>query len=198
MAAKPVTRPEYVPRMYAGLFIDNRQVGFLKFELKPNPVAGKPNSTVSLINAVNSTSTLLLGHGDGLTRVQDVQGVITDNQDSKFTIKYNFLGQHVDYVEIFSVFLDAIATVARSDVTGTGAYVNSPSISGTAALNVHETSAPLSWWRLIRTLTLLWELMSGGGHFQEVDFEIFYDGSKIGEGFLMSLAPSKTSMMSSG
>ena len=78
MAAKPVVRPDYVPRMSAGLFINNRQVGLLKFQLKQDPEAGTPNSTVSLINAVDSTSTLLLGHGDGLTGVQDEHGEITD------------------------------------------------------------------------------------------------------------------------
>ena len=198
MAAKPVIRPQYVPSMYAGLFIDNRQVGFLKFRPKQNPVAGTPNSTVGLIDAINSTSTLLLAHGDGLTGIQDDQGVITDELDSKFTIRYSFTRQHIGFVEIFSMFLDAVATAARPDVTATGAYVNSPSLSGTAGLNVHETFSPLSWSRLIRTLVLLWELLGGGGHSQEVDFEMFYDGSTIGAGFLLSMPLSKTSMMSSG
>ena len=197
LAAKPVTRPEYTPRMYAGLFIDNQQVGFLKWQLKQNLVAGVPNSTVSLINAVNSTSTRLLAGGDGLAVVQGVSGVITDPKDSKFTVKYDIWGKHIDIVELFSAFLDAMATAARPDIAATGAYVNSVSISGTAALNVHQVMSPLSWSRLIRTLTLLWELLAPRNKDDEIEFEMFYDGRIIGGGFLMSLALSNTSMVSS-
>ena len=99
---------------------------------------------------------------------------------------------------MFSLFLDAMATVARSDMTATHAYINSASRSGTAALNVHETNSGLSWSRLMKTLALIWELVYWNGHLHEIDFEMFYDGSTIGEGFLMSLALSKTSMVSSG
>ena len=198
LAAKPVTRPEYTPKMYAGLFIDNQQVGYLKWHPRQNLVADVPNSTVSLINAVNSTSTGLLAGGDGLAGVQDDSGVIRDPKDSRFTIKYSIWGKHIETVEIFSVFLDAMATAARPDMTtATGAHVNSASISGTAALNVHQVLSPLSWSRLIRTLTLLWEMLARGGKDQEIDFEMWYDGKFIGQGFLMSLALSNTSMVSS-
>ena len=193
MAAKFVVKQHYVPSMYAGLFINNRQVGFLKFQLIQT--AGTPNSTVSLINAVDSTSTLLLGHGDGLTGIQDEHGEITDKEDSNFTIKYNKLGQRIEYMEIFSLFLSAMATAARSDMTATDAYINSASRLGTAALNVHETNSGLSWSRLMRTLALIWEADYYTG---DLDFEIFYNGSSIGEGFVMSMARSKTSMVSSG
>ena len=198
LAAKPITRLGYAPRMYAGLFLENRQVGFLKWQPKQNSVADAPSSSsTSLINAVNSTSTLLLAHGDGLTEVQESSGVIVDPRDSKFKIKCKFFEEDIYSTEVFSAFLDAMATAVRSDMTVPGAYVNSPSISGTAALNVHEVISPLSWSRLIRTLTLLWEELLR--HIStDVDFEMFYDESKIGEGFLMSLARSKTSMVSSG
>ena len=196
LAAKPVTRPGFTPRMYAGMFIDNQQVGFLKWQLK-DPEAAVPNSTVSLINTANSASTRLLARGDAVNGIQDVSGVITDPRDSKFTVKYDIWGKHIDEVEIFTAFLDAIATAARSDMTATGAYVNSASISGTAALNVHQVLAPLSWLHLLRTLTLLWELLAAGNRDHEIDFEMFYDGKTIGQGFLVSLALSNTSVVSS-
>ena len=197
LAAKPVTRPGYTPTMYAGMFIDNQQVGFLKWKLKQDPVAAVPNSTVSLINTANSTSTELLAHGDGVTGVQDDSGVITDPRDSNFTVKYSTGGKQIDIVEIFSAFLDAMATAARSDITTTGAHVTSASISGTAALNVHQVLSPLSWTHLIRTLALLWGLLSPGNRDREIDFEMFYDGKFIGQGSLMSLILSNTSMVSS-
>ena len=197
LAAKPFTRPGYTPKMYAGLFIDNQQVGFLKWQPKQSPVAGVPNSTVSLTNAANSTSTRLLANGDGVTGVQDVSGVITDPKDSRFTVKYSFGGKQIDTVEIFSVFLDAMATAPRRDMTGTGAHVNAVSISGTAALNVHQVLAPLSWLHLMRTLTLLWEVLARGNIDQEVDFEVFYAGKFVGQGWLMSLPLANTSMVSS-
>ena len=155
LAARPVTTPGYTPRMYAGMFIDNQQVGYLKWQLKEGPVAGVPNSTAGLINTANSTSAQLLARGDAATGVQDLSGVITDPKDSKFTIKYDIGGKHIDEVERFTAFLDAMATAARSDLTATGAHVDAVSISGTAALNVHKVLAPLSWLHLIRTLTLL-------------------------------------------
>ena len=196
LAAKPVTRPGFTPKMYAGLFIDNEQVGFLKWQLKQSPVAGVLNSSVSLVDAANSTSTRLLAHGDGMTGVQDESGVMTDPKDPKFSVKYSIWGKHIDVVEIFSVFLDAMATAPRRDMTATGAHVNAVSILGTAALNVHQELAPLSWLQLMRTLTLLWEVLARGNRDQEVDFEMFYDGRFVGQGWLMSML-SNTSTVSS-
>ncbi|KAM0798101.1 hypothetical protein BDR22DRAFT_891619 [Usnea florida] len=198
LAAKSVTRPEYTPEMYAGLFIDNQQVGFLKWQLRQDSVSGVPNSTVSLINSVNSTSTRLFARSDGETGVQDLSGVITDHKDPKLTIKYNIFGEHIPIVEISSVFLDAMATAARPDMTATDAYVNSLSISATATVNVHQVTSPLSWKHLIRTVTLLWEMLASGGKDHEIDFEMFYDGIQIGEGSLMSSPLSNTGMVSSG
>ena len=197
LAAKPVTRPSYTPKMYAGLFIDNQQVGFLKWALKQDSVVGIPNRTVSLINTANSTNTLLLAHDNGEAEFQDLSGVITDRKDPKFTIKYNIFGEHIPIVEIFSVFLDAMATAARPDMDGTAAYVNSFSISATATVAVHQTTSPLSWLRLIRTITLLWEMLASGNPDHEIDFEMFYDGTQIGRGSLRSLPLSNTGMVSS-
>ena len=197
LAAKPVTRPGFTPTMYAGMFIDSQQVGFLKWQLKRDPVAAVPNSRVSLINNASSNGTRLLAYGDGVTRVQDTSGVIKDPKDSRFTIKYSIWGKHIDIVEIFSAFLDAMATAARPDMTASGAHVNAVSISGTAALNVHEVFSPLSWSRLIRTLALLWILLVPENNGREMDFELFYDGKWIGQGFLMSMVVSNTSTVSS-
>ena len=197
LAAKPVTRPWYTPQMYAGLFIDNQQVGFLKWALKQDSVVGIPNRTLRLINTSNSTNTLLLAHDNGEAEFQDLSGVITDRKDPKFTIKYNIFGERIPIAEIFSVFLDAMATAARPDMDATAAYVKSFSISATATVAVHQTTSPLSWLRLIRTITLLWEMMAPGGKDHEMEFEMFYDGTQIGRGSLMSLPLSNTGMVSS-
>ncbi|CAD6568597.1 MAG: hypothetical protein ASARMPRED_001872 [Alectoria sarmentosa] len=196
LAVKPITRRGYVPRLYAGLFLQNRQIGFMKWQHKQRAVAGATNGTVDLVDVVNSTSTLQLMHVDGPTSLQVDMGDIVDPRDSQFKITYEVCDKDAHLPETFSAFLDAIATAATYDEFATGAFVNAASVSGDIALNVHgsDVDSSLSWRRLVRTLTLLWENIIMDHNFKELDFEIFYAGRKIGEGFIMNLTAPRTSM----
>lgn len=70
LAAKPITVRGTVPRLHAGLFLDGQQIGFMKWQHKRNPVAGGANSTVSLIDAANSTAVLPARAWGGADRTQ--------------------------------------------------------------------------------------------------------------------------------
>lgn len=196
LAAKPITRRGYVPRLYAGLFLQNRQIGFMKWQHKQRTVAGAANGTVDLVDVVNSTSTLQLMHVDGPTSLQVDKGDIVDPKDSKFKITYEVCDKDAHLPETFSAFLDAMATAATYDEFATGAFVNAVSVSGDIALNVHgsDVDSSFSWRRLVRTLTLLWENVVMDHKFNELDFEVFYAGRKIGEGFIMNMTLPRTSM----
>ncbi|CAF9926346.1 MAG: hypothetical protein ALECFALPRED_003423 [Alectoria fallacina] len=158
LAAKPIIRRGYVPRLYAGLFLQNRQIGFMKWQHRQNVVAGAANGTVDLVNVVNSTSTLQLMHVDGPTSLQVDTGDIVDPKDSKFKITYEVCDKDAHLPETFTAFLDAMVTAATYDDTATGVFINALSVSGDVALNVHGAAvgSSLNWAQLVRTTGPSW------------------------------------------
>lgn len=58
ITAKPITTKGFIPRMYTGFFLENQQLGYMKWQHKRPSLAGEANSTVSLKKSVNSTSVL--------------------------------------------------------------------------------------------------------------------------------------------
>lgn len=196
VAVIPETRQNYVPRLYAGLFFENRQIGFMKWQPIPTSIAGKANNALSPINATASTSALRLFHTDKPTGLRDDTGVLVDKNDSRFKVKYMLFDRPTSLRETFTAFLDAMAIAAPNEATDAGAFVNAVSVSGVVALNMHGTGyhSLLSWKLIVRTLLLLWE---HGDFANEIDFEMAYDGIRIGEGFILNMPASRTSVASS-
>ena len=192
VAVIPETRQNYVPRLYAGLFFENRQIGFMKWQPIPTSIAGEANNTLSPIDAATSTSALRLFHIDKPTGLRDDTGVLVDKNDSRFKVKYMLFDRPASLRETFTAFLDAMAIAAPKEATKAGAFVNAVSVSGVVALNMHGTGyhSLLSWKLIVRTLLLLWE---HGDFANEIDFEMAYDGIRIGEGFILNMPASRTS-----
>lgn len=196
VAVIPMTTQQYVPKLYAGLFLESRQIGFMKWHPKPTSMAGDANNTFNAMNATTSTTVLDLVRGDESTGLRDNTGTLVDKHDSKFMVTYKLSDRPAYYRETFTAVLDAMVIAAPNEATHTGAFVNYVSVSGDVTLNVHGTRTPslLSWKLMVRTFVLLWE---DGDCGNEVDFEMLYDGIKIGEGFILNLTASRTNMVSS-
>lgn len=202
LAAKPIIEQGYQPRLHAGLFLQNRQIGLLQWALKPRSVDTEGNSTMGVLDVGNSTGVLQLEaanspralplvHGDGPASVNAENGTIVDPGDPRFTITYVVTGGNVDARNMFSVFLDALATVAPNDVDATGAYVNAVGVSGDLALNMHGTGAPdvLSWGWLVQALTLIFEeIMWNHRLFKEMDWKLLFSEREIASGFIFNIS----------
>ena len=200
LAAKPITVPGSVPRLYAMMLLDGQQIGFMRWQHRSDPVAGGANGTVTLTDAANLTGVLQLAHRVEPTGLEDTSGVIVDPVDPRFEFSYSVLERDADLPNIFTAFLDVLATAATNDALDTCDVVNAVSFSGDFAVNVHETSvtSQLYWISVIQALRLLWErVIIQDRNFKEIDFKILYDGTVIGAGFTLSFAAARTSVPSS-
>ena len=200
LATKPITVPGNVPKLYAGIFLQNQQIGFLKWQHRRYlTAAGEMNGTVSLIDAANLTSAAQLSRGDEPTRLRESQGTIINPRDPKLKITYTVSDEYASLPETLTAFLDALATAATNEALSSGAFVNAASISGDIALNVHRTSMPstFTWIHLITTLLLLWRDIVEKHYFNDIDFVIWYDESEIAQGYIWNITAPRTNVASS-
>ena len=194
-AAKPITRRGYGPRLYAGLFLENQQIGFLKFTRKTRSLGTDLNSTLDNSSSVHSTSALQLVNSGQPADVMKGSGSVVDPFDSKLKITYWVGDSKARVQDVFSAFLEALANVAPNDWHETGAYVNAVGVSGDIALNVHEIdSSTLTWQQLVHSLVLIWILIIPGEHNYAFDFEMTYNGVKRGEGFVLNVTAPGSSL----
>ena len=189
LAAKPATVPGYAPRLYAGLFLKNQQLGFLKWLHKPASVGGGMNSTLSIVDASNSSSTQQFGYSDGPTDVGAGSGTIVDPRDRKFRITYRLGSQRFNLSELFSVLLEGLTAAAPNDASKFGAFVTALDVSKDITVNIHSSNIPslLSWGHLVDALLLIWGFVIKANNLVEMDFEVFYGGMKIGEGDILKI-----------
>ena len=200
LALAPAVADPFLTRLFGGLFLRNQQIGYIKCLPPSASLEGEANSTLSIVNAMNSTVALELRPDDGpQAEFTDYSGSFVDPIYSSFTYKYQLGDRTVDLRDIFSVFLDAMATAAPHHVDHHGAVINVASVSGDVALNLHGTaSLALPWLCVSRLLSLVWIPVIIKAHkYAEMDFQIYFDGRLIGEGFMMSLHPSQASVASS-
>ena len=195
LAEKPIERSGHAPRLYAGLFVQNQQIGFMKWQRKTFPLA---STSTKSIDMANLTTRLQPRQGAEQTHSLRKTGTIVDPSNRKFTIKYKVSEQDIYYPEIFSTFLDALATAAPNDKSATDAYVNAVSHTGDTVMNIHGTGprSTLTWLRLIEIVTALWSRIYQDHAHKEWDFTMFYDGVKFGEGWIMSIKAPSTSLAS--
>ena len=186
LAAIAMKKRGAVPRLYAGLFLQNEQIGYLKWLHKSRSLGSEVNSTLSLINASNSTAALQVVHS-----IQSTGGLIKgtrkikDPNDSEFIVTYELGNKPAAVPEMFSAVLEAIAEAAPHDISGVGAYANGISTSGNVVVNVHGTDA-LSWENVVRSLFMLWVIIAKN-NLVEIDFTFSYGGVRLGEGSVLVL-----------
>ena len=201
LAYAPAVADPFLPRLFGGLFLYNQQIGYINCLGRSQSAESKVNSTLSIVNAVNSTATLKLGPDDGpQANLTDNSGSFVDPMFPSFTYIYQLKEKPLDLRSIFSVFLDAMATAAAHRIDHHGAVINAASVSADVALNMHATpgSSALPWLCVSRFLALVWIPVIIKAHkYVEMNFQISFEGRTIGEGFMMSLHASQAGVASS-
>lgn len=186
-------RPRFVPQAYTGLFLHGRLTGFYKMQHKTSSLDSvAANNTLRLFSSygnVNTTSDFTQGndlHGTSLAHTE----THIDDGDSKFKIRYTPDTTEIGAADLFTAFMDALATAAQFDNTATGAYVNAAAASGECAINVHGTglSSRFSWALLIQTLNVVYtQIIWPQKGWKGLDFDVIYNDLKVGEGFILAL-----------
>ena len=200
LAEAPVVAEPFLPRLYGGLFLLNQQIGYIKCRADER-VEGEVNGTLGIVNATYQTVALEIGPDNGPRRkLTDDSGSFVDPIDSRFSYSYQLNDRTLDLRDIFSVFLTAMATAAPYHGDAFGAVINEASVSGNIALNLHGAprSSALPWACVSRLLGLVWiPVIVRDKKYAEMDFQIYFQGRMIGQGFMMNLHPPQASVVSS-
>ncbi len=157
-----------LPKVYTGLFLHGRLIGFLKMQDKsPSSDSVTANNTLRLVGSYGDLNTT-----SDVTQVSDLHRTIsarsetiTDTEDSKFKIRYTPDTDTIEPADMFTAFMDGLATAAEFDYAVTGAFINAVAESGACAINVHGTGlhSQLSWALLIQTLSVIFSLIVWAG-----------------------------------
>lgn len=185
-----------VPLVYTGLFLHGHLIGFLKMQHKSSSLDSVPaNNTLRLVGSygdLNITSDITQGN-DRHSTISAHSETVIDDEDSKFKIRYTRDTVAIKPSDIFTAFMDGIATAAEfDDHTATGAFINAVAASGDFAINVHGTGlhSQFTWALLLQTLSLvfssiIWPEQSWNG----LDFDVIYDDLPVGAGYILAMSP---------
>lgn len=202
LARKPITRPGYVPKVYAGLFLQNRQIGYMKWlSGRPRKSNGGGDSRVNSNLIHNSTVALVrsdAGNQTGLQVAGETTGTLVDPTDPRLAIRYTVFTQPIPLPDTWTAILNALATAAPQSVYETGAAVDAAGVSGETIVHVHETGTPpfLNWGTLINALRLIWKTIANNRWHQAWDFDLTYDGATVGEGYIWNPRTTRASRKS--
>ena len=191
LAKIPITTRGLVPRLYAILSLEGQQIGVLKWLHKFSSQNSEANSTVSLVGTQNSTDALQMSRRVLRTTARGKSEITVDPEDPKLQIKCERGDKILDLPEVFSAYMEAMATAGFNDDSATGAHVQAVSVSGDVVLNVYGygITSRLSWRQLLQSLLLVWLYEIAEDNAVELDFELSYEGALIGYGFIWSLNP---------
>lgn len=175
-------------KLDAPLYVGDLQVGSL--EVQPRSILSSINNTTNNNNneqpqpPTNPTSP---SSNDPATLTTD-SGTITDPIDPNFTLTYHWDGIRIKAQDIFTAFLDALATAAEHGNGDPDAHIPAArSAGGDTVLSTWTVGAGMTWRRLKRALSLVWTVLVTGGRarFEGLAFEVVYEGVGIGGGRLL-------------
>ena len=192
-------------QLYAGIVVDGRPIGWIRYELKRPRLEDAPVNSTFLIDGSYSTrslSTSLPNHSpnssvssaSGLSVPRS--GTVTDSDDPNFKVTYQFEGAKVESAAMFTAFVDAIATTARHGNDEIGGSVNSYSADRRMAINLFRDveCATFTWGDLKSALALIWRkvIIDYGGpmepRWEDMTIVILYGDKIIGGGYIASYA----------
>ena len=192
-------------QLYAGIVVDGRPIGWIRYELKSPRLEDVPVNSTFFIDGSYSTrslSTSLPNHSpkssvssaSGLSVPRS--GTVTDPDDPKFSVTYEFEGANVGSAAMFTAFADAIATTARYGNDEIGGSIISYSADRRMAIHLFRdvTSATFTWGDVKSALALIWRKViigSGGStepRWEDMTIVILYGDKIIGGGYIASYA----------
>lgn len=186
-------RPGFIPQVYAGMFLRGQLIGNVKIYLRATALVDNKNATRVLDYVYDhheANDTSFLGRAIDLndTALADT-GTLVDPRDPDFEIKYESTTGKCRLEDVWTAFLDGIATAAQHSPNESGAYVYGISESGECVVGIYQTLFnDLTWGHVRSTLLLLWRWYIWPGHrYNGLTFKIYNKGDEVGVGELLSL-----------
>lgn len=188
-------------KLYAGLVVNNRPIGFILYELNPpqledgafngtDLLSGNDNATQTLSTTLSknssSTSSALSARRSGTAKLP---------QDPRFEVYYEFQGKPIPQAAVFAAFVEAIATAAQheDDLIGGELFARSPDHVGSLVMRRDARTATFTWDDVKNALDVLWRQIiidytnPGKAAWQDMLFLIYYKGRVIGDGAISGL-----------
>ena len=195
LALIPYEPADKVPALYAGLFLDNQQLGFMKWQSKRLEV---PSDTVSHANTTRSSKrdTAVAEK----TSLRARSGRMHDPNDPRWVIEYKVYDRAIDIADIFTACLDGIVAAAPNEAMENGAIINGVSHAGNIHVHLHGIGRPssLSWQRAIFSVGAVFQQIIKEHANREWYFEVLFEMRKVGEGYLVdSTIPPLSNVVSS-
>lgn len=174
----------------------NEAVGTCHIRKRPQTLQDVP---VSELTYTNSTMLRLASlaqgrRGNYSSGLTDDSGCVIDPDDSRFRIRYQYLGVRLDSRGFFLTTLDGLSNAAREDKnrrcrTLTGADPDDTVMFTVSALQGDWET--LTYQYSARVMLLVARLSLSTKRFEEMRLFLEYDGVKFGEGFVDNVAPSR-------
>ncbi len=190
-------------QLIATILMNDRAIGFLRYELKELSQEDVPVNSTFLIDGSYSTKdastslsrqspTSSFNSTGGLSFPRS--GTVKDQSDPKFTIYYEFQGPKIPEARMFTAFTDGVATAAQHGNDETGARLVAFSADRAVSIVIRRDveRVTLSWGRVKNALKVIWrEIVIGyarleGPIWEDFIFQIYYDGERIGEGYIVT------------
>ena len=193
-AGRSFAEPELGQRnLYVWIHVGNYQLGRLLYDLK-GVESGAANSTYlpmdSNLTKIISTSPSeqvsdpAVPSTSGLSSRRS--GWVSDPDNRRRRIHYEFQGRQISPVNVFTTFLDAMVTAAQYDGNESGARLTA--FSADRRVWMHVSSILLTWTNLKTALMILWQkvvvnyanpdLMT----WEDIDFTIYDGDTFLGQG----------------
>ncbi|KAF6219722.1 hypothetical protein HO133_003547 [Letharia lupina] len=193
-------------RLQADMVLQGRPLGFFtydtrRYETKLPGLSGYPTNSTLLLNGdnpVNYTSIAASSQKSDLqlspSSILTVDhGTAFDPDDTKLKIYYEFDGVKISSSQIFTAYLDALATAAVHGHDETDAAIIAYSEDRHTSINVRRdiSCTSFTWGILIRALFTVWEYGTLGyatlrdKRWEGLSFTIDYDGKPAGEGLIL-------------
>lgn len=176
----------------AALYVGDEEVGWLEFRPKDRAVLENvvdvdysPALNASIAN--DTTTAMVMVMADS--------GTVWDPDDRSFALTFRWDGVRIKAQDIFTTFLDGLATAAEHNNTDPDAYIPAArSASGDTVLSTWTLgeggNAEMTWARLKRALIMMWDLLIVGQRgrktrFEGLSFGLEYEGKAIGAGRML-------------
>ena len=182
------------------IYLGNYEVGKLQYQLK-GVEGDAANSTYLLMDSnltkITSTSPSEQISDPAVASTGDLSaprsGWVSDPNDQRLRIHYEFQGRQLSPTNVFTTFLDAMVTAAQSDGNEPGARLTAFSVNRQVSMRVW--SILLTWTDLKKALMVLWQYVVVNYanpslmRWEDLDFTIYEGDTFLGQGDITMSAP---------
>lgn len=186
--------------LYVWIYVGNYQVGSLIYDLK-GVEGDAANSTYLLIDSnftkIISTSPSRQVSDPAVVSTTRLSarrsGWVSDPDDQRLRIHYEFQGRQLAPTNVFTTFLDAMVTAAQHDGNEPGARLTA--FSANRHVSMRVWSILLTWTDLKKALMVLWQFVVVNianldlMRWEDVDFTMYEGDTFLGQGDITMTAP---------